>query len=207
MKQLASEHKMPPKKKKKGGKKKKKEDGELTADDMYKKTLGEVEALKDHLAMRRELVRRAQTTGDTFRSQREDSQKKLLEQEDSQKAVSAEMTRQYKTMQTELSLRVHTLETELQRTRLQLDETERELKKTKAEKESIVKQKDSDIERLENNIKNMGENFLQYFLDTMEKLKENIDGEAKGRWAERATSVQASTKQTLLEFGLHPLDI
>lgn len=40
---------MPPKKK---GKKKKKDDAELELDEKYKKTVNEIEALKDHLAKR-----------------------------------------------------------------------------------------------------------------------------------------------------------
>lgn len=61
--------------------------------------------------------------------------------------------------------------------------------------------------------------YLDYFLlrfndrmvllyqDNMEQLKVQIDEQAKGRWAERATMIQSENKQTLLEFGLHPLDI
>ena len=37
--------------------------------------------------------------------------------------IPADMTRQYKTMQTEMGLRIHQLETELQRTRAQLGKT------------------------------------------------------------------------------------
>ena len=44
----------------------------------------------------------------------------LLEKDDTQRAVSSEMTRQYKTMQTDMILRTHTLERELQLTRNEL---------------------------------------------------------------------------------------
>ncbi|KAK2153593.1 hypothetical protein LSH36_291g00058 [Paralvinella palmiformis] len=199
---------MPPKKKK--GKKKKKgrkDDGELTVDDKYKKTLEEVEALKDHLAVRKELAHRSQSAGLVWKHHMLEAQTQLEEREENQKAVSSEMTRQYKTMQTELSLRIHQLETELERTRLQLDDTQSELKKTKAEKEEMTKQKNLEIEDLQNRIKKMGDKFLKIFLDNMEQLKVQIDEQAKGRWAERATMIQSENKQTLLEFGLHPLDI
>jgi len=44
---------MPPKKK---GKKKKKDDAELALDENYKRTLDEIEALKDHLAKRYDIL-------------------------------------------------------------------------------------------------------------------------------------------------------
>ena len=46
----------------------------------------------------------------------------LHKTQDDQKAISADMTRQYKTMQTEMGLRIYQLETELARTRTQLGE-------------------------------------------------------------------------------------
>ena len=49
-----------------------------------------------------------------------DTENTLSQTQDMQKAISADMTRQYKTMQTEMGLRIHQLETELARTRTHL---------------------------------------------------------------------------------------
>ncbi|KAJ8035449.1 hypothetical protein HOLleu_22677 [Holothuria leucospilota] len=115
---------MPPKKKGKGkkGKKKgkKKNDAELTIDDKYKKTLHEIEALKDHLASRKEIARRAQAHSEEWKKKMEAAHEDLVSQKDDQKSITTDMTRQYKHMQTEMNAEVHRLAAELDKTKTKL---------------------------------------------------------------------------------------
>lgn len=196
---------MPPKKKK-GKKKKKKDDGELTIEDKYNKTLEEIEALKDHLSTRKELARRSQSTSEEWRSRMQEAQGTLHEFKDDAKSVSADMTRQYKTMQTEMGLSIHQLQTELERTRKQLVHTEHELKKTREEKDQIIVEKDGEIKNLKLKIDSMEMQYESVLNDALDKLIEKIN-HSKLRWDDKSTMIQSRNKQTLLEFGLNPLDI
>jgi hypothetical protein len=76
------------------------------------------------LAFRRELTLRAQSARNDMRVQVDDMKCTLETHEEDQKAVSADMTRQYKTMQTQMGLMVHQLESELSITRRQLGKLE-----------------------------------------------------------------------------------
>ncbi|KAL5019699.1 hypothetical protein ScPMuIL_002591 [Solemya velum] len=201
---------MPPKKKKgkgKGKKKgKKKDDASLELEDKYKKTVDEIQALKDHLSVRKEIVRRGQAISNDWRQKVEAAQQELLEQKVDQKSINSDMTRQYKTMQTEMGLRIHQLETELGKTRQQLVHTEEQLKQTRQEKEQMMKDKDEEIENLKRTITNMEVDYGKILDESLDNLISKIDM-AKERWEEQATLVHSKNKQVLLEFGLNPLDI
>jgi len=201
---------MPAKKKKgkkgKGGKKKKKDEATLELEDKYQRTVNEIEALKDHLAVRKELSRKAHGFEDEMRSRVKDTVKELEEHKSDQKAINSDMTRQYKTMQTEMGLRIHNLETDLLRTRQQLSITEAELKKTKEEKERITKEKDDEIDSLNLKISGMEKDYERILDETLDSLIGKIDA-AKDKWEEKATLVQVNNKHILMEFGLNPLEL
>ena len=95
--------KMPPKKKKGKGKKKKQSGGELTEDDKYKKSLHEIDALKDNLAFRKEFSRRSKSAYEEMRFRVDESNFQLQENESMHKSANAYLTHQYKTLQTDLS--------------------------------------------------------------------------------------------------------
>lgn len=199
---------MPPKKKKKGkgGKKKKKDDATLELEDKYKRTVDEIEALKDHLAIRKELSRRATGLSDEIRNKMKETEKSLEEHKSDQKAINADMTRQYKTMQTEMGLRIHKLETDLLRTRGQLASTEAELKKTQEEKDKMMREKDDEINRLQMKIDGMEKDYERIVDEALDNLIQKID-HAKEKWEEKATLVQVNNKHLLMEFGLNPLEL
>ena len=102
------------------------------------------------------------------------------EREETQKAVRSEMIRQYKTMQTDMILKTHNLEHELQVTRNKLgsqvplllnvcdctravfsptDQVSSELKKVKEEKERLEKDKNEEITQLKTRIDLMESHF------------------------------------------------
>ncbi|XP_071095097.1 dynein regulatory complex protein 12-like [Haliotis cracherodii] len=201
---------MPPKKKKGKGKGKKrgkkKDDAQLELEDKYKRTMDEIEALKDHLAVRKQLTRRANVSSDGWQQRMSAAEKDLETHKADQLAINADMTRQYKTMQTEMGITIHQLETELERTHQTLKKTEAELKKTKEEKEMMRREKDSEINDLKLKISSMEKAYENILREALESLEAKIDM-AKTMWEEKSTHIQAKNKQVLLEFGLNPLDI
>lgn len=201
---------MPPKKKKgkgKGKKKgKKKDDTQLELEDKFKKTMDEIEALKDHLAIRRELTRRSKSASAEMARKKEEAEKELEEHKEDQKAINADMTRQYKTMQTEMGLRIHQLETELGRTRSQLSSTEAELRKSYEDRKKMIEQRDSEIMDLRLKIDSMEKAYENVLREALDNLMKKLD-DAKELWEGRSSIIQGKNKQTLLDFGLNPLDI
>ncbi|XP_033641363.1 coiled-coil domain-containing protein 153-like [Asterias rubens] len=201
---------MPPKKKGKGkgkkGKKKKKNDAELTIEDKYKQTLNEIEALKDHLSSRKDLARRSQSHSEEWKMKMKIAQEDLDQQKTDQRDVTSDMTRQYKTMQTEMGVRVHQLEADLAKTKTQLARTQHELKSTKEQKEQMTKEKDGTIAELEDKIKNMEFSYENMLHEALDNLVLKLDA-AKKRWTNEATHIHGVQKEKLLEFGLNPLDI
>jgi len=201
---------MPPKKKKgkgKGKKKgKKKDDATLELEDKYKRTMDEINALKDHLSIRREFTRRAKSASADMAKKMDETNKELEEHKEDQKAINADMTRQYKTMQTEMGLRIHQLETELGRTRTQLSSTQAELKQSYEDRERIVKEKDNEIVDLKMKIDQMEQAYENVLREALDTLMHKLDL-AKEKWEDQSAMIQTKNKQTLLEFGLNPLDI
>ncbi|XP_041373567.1 coiled-coil domain-containing protein 153-like [Gigantopelta aegis] len=199
---------MPPKKKKGKGKKKgkKKDDAQLQLEDKYKRTMDEIEALKDHLATRKQLSRKANMHSTEWKKRMSDVELEMRDQQDDQKAINADMTRQYKTMQTDMGLKIHTLESELQRTTQQLRRVEAELTITVEEKKRMNFEKDREIEKLKHNIYTMEKEYERILLEALGSLGDKID-KARISWGDQSTMIQAKNKHILLEFGLNPLYI
>ncbi|XP_078584323.1 dynein regulatory complex protein 12-like [Branchiostoma floridae x Branchiostoma japonicum] len=205
---------MPPKKKGKGkgkgkgkkGKKGKKEKDPDAAEEKFKRAQHEIQSLKDHLGLRKEIARRAEATAAEMRQKLRGVEEDLDDQRFDQKSISSDLTRQYKTMQTELGLRIHTLETEVTRLRQQLANTEAELQETKIEKERITREKDRTIEELRMKIDSMEISYDGIVHDALDNLLHKMD-DAKQKWEKQATQIQLRHKHLLLEFGLNPLDI
>ena len=61
----------------------------MTIEDKYKRTLHEIEALKDHLANRKELARRAQSHSEEWKSRMRGAEDELTQQKIDQKDVTS----------------------------------------------------------------------------------------------------------------------
>ncbi|KAK7105226.1 dynein regulatory complex protein 12-like [Littorina saxatilis] len=203
---------MPPKKKGKGkgkgkGKKKgKKDDATLELEDKYKRTMDEIEALKDHLAIRKEYTRRAQSASHQVQERMSKAETMLQEHVSDQKSINADMTRQYKTMQTEMGLKIHHLEAELIRTRTHLDMTKEELKSTQEERDRMVKERDEEIHSLNIKVSSMEKAYEVILREALDNLTMKIT-DARKQWENKTTHIHGKAKQVLLELGLNPLDI
>merc|ERR1712018_1129976 len=103
-------------------------------------------------------------------------------------------------MQTEMGLRIHQLETELARTRQQLDSSDQELKAVRAEKEKIEADRAQEVAELKLKIDSMGLQYEHVLHDSLDKLMDKLQV-AKGNWEDKSTYIQSRHKHTLLEFG------
>ncbi|CAK8675933.1 dynein regulatory complex protein 12-like [Clavelina lepadiformis] len=199
---------MPPKKKKGKGKKKGKKGkkDEAKEEDKFKKTAREIEILKDHLAHRNEIARRSQAAAVDAREKCNQAEDLLKEQQNEQKNISADLTRQYKTMQTELGIHVHQLEAEVGHLRQQLSHTQQELQSTKLAKERMEIEKNEKISNLEMRIDGMEGAYERVLTEALDSLVGKIET-TKSKWEGESVVIQEQNKKTLLEFGLNHLDI
>lgn len=194
---------MPPKKKKgKGkGKKKKKDDPmAMELDDKYKKTVHEIEALKDQLSVRKELARRGQGESDTMKAKMAGAMAELDKHKNDQKDITADMTRQYKYMMTGLQLKLHQMERDYQITQKTLRDTEKKLKDTEDERDQIIKEKDEKIDELNKEIRKMEKDYKRILDDALNKLIERLE-EEKVNWEKKATMLQTENTTIMREFG------
>lgn len=130
----------------------------------------------------------------------------LKKQQADQKSVSADMTRQYKTMQTEMNLRVHQLESERNRLQIELDKTQETLLQTIKAKDKEIADRDQRIKELELKIKDLSHDFDNLMQDSFDALLRKLEN-ARKNWEDKSTLIQDRNKQLLLEFDLNPLDI
>jgi hypothetical protein len=195
---------MPPKKKGKG--KKKKSSGELNEDDKYKKSLHEIDALKDNLAFRKEFARRNKAAYDEIKYRMDENVVNLEELESSHKSSNAYLTHQYKLMQTDMCLKIHYLENELNATKKNLENCEDTLKQVLIEKKQIIEEKDDVISTLQQKIGSIEiayDNIINTSLDNFIKTLSHT----KEAWEANSITIQAKNKKLLTELGLYIHDI
>ncbi|CAD5122775.1 DgyrCDS11182 [Dimorphilus gyrociliatus] len=197
---------MPPKKK--GGKKKKKKtaDGELTVEDKYKKTVEEIEALKDQLVVRREITRKSLNQNEFMRSKVKDVEERLEKTEIDQRMASQDMTRMYKTMHKEMSIQIDELGAELISKQAVLETTQQELEQVKKDKDEMERKKDDEIARLNRALENMDRQYRDILSDAFHSLKVRID-DANSQWKDKEIDMQSENKRMLMDLGLYPLKI
>ena len=200
---------MPPKKKgkkgKKGGKKKGK-DGELTEEDKLKLKIHEVDALKDNLAFRRDFSRKTKAAYEEMKDKLEETNNHIDEIENIHKASSAYLTNQYKSMQNEMEIKMHMLESELNATRKTLEATENKLAHEILEKKDIIEKKDEKIEELEQKVKKIQIAYESVINLTLDTFNTNLD-KKKLTWENSSIQLQTKNKKLLAELGLRIHDI
>ena len=196
---------MPPKKKKGKGKKKK-SSGELTEDDKFKKSLHEIDALKDTLAFRKEFARRNKAAYDDIKFRMDENVLNLEEIESNHKSSNAYLTHQYKTLQTDMGLKIHSLENELNATKKNLENCEETLKQVLIEKKEIIEEKDEKISNLQQKIESIEIAYDSIIHANLDNFIESL-GKAKETWESNSIQIQTKNKKLLTELGLYIHDI
>lgn len=149
------------------------------------------------------MARRAKSAGLELRDKMKEADDMLKKQQADHKSVSADMTRQYKTMQTEMNLRIHQLESERDRLQIELDKTQQLLQTTIKSKDKEIMDRDLKIKELEKKIKELSHDFEILLRDSFSSLLLKLE-DSKKNWEDKSTLIQAKNKQLLLEFDLNP---
>lgn len=152
------------------------------------------------------MARRAKSAGLELRGKMKDAEEMLKKQEEDQKSVSADMTRQYKTMQTEMNLRIHQLESERDRLQIELEKTQHLLQSTIKTKDKDIADRDQRIRELEKKIKDLSHDFDLLLQDSFTTLLAKLE-ESRKEWEGKSTLIQARNKDLLKKFDLNPLDL
>jgi hypothetical protein len=196
---------MPPKKKKGKGKKKK-SSSELTEDDKYKKSLYEIDALKDNLAFRKEFSRRTKAAYEDMKMRMDENSVQLDDMENNHRSANAYLTHQYKTLQTDMGLKIHTLENELNVTKRNLENCEDALQETVIEKKKMLEEKDEKISELQSKIESIEMAYDSIIQTNLDNFIGSLN-KAKTNWETNSIKIQAKNKKLLAELGLNIHDI
>lgn len=197
---------MPPKKKGKKGKKGSKKKDDVVDDDKMMRTQKEIILVKDRLAVQTEISRRASSTASIARTDLHEAEKKLQQQKQHEKDVSAELSRQYKTMQTDMNIQVKQLEAQVCDLEQQLSHANNQLEDYKISYHEMEEEKNLQISQLQTRIDGMEGSYERVITEALDQLMSRIDGSAH-RWKADDLDFQQKNKQMLLKFGLNPLDL
>ncbi|GBG30394.1 Coiled-coil domain-containing protein 153 [Hondaea fermentalgiana] len=156
----------------------------------------------ENLALQRQLAERQEEATKAMASRRE-IQNRVIELkrdfEDEQKQtfqITADMTRQYKSMQEELLTRINILENTINELNDKLEQANASIDDMKKERAEVIAQKDAEINEHKQRMEDMAKEFGDMLKETLDKMGERIDVSGKGWENESAGVVQ----QKLAEF-------
>ncbi|XP_042150933.1 coiled-coil domain-containing protein 153 isoform X2 [Oncorhynchus tshawytscha] len=157
---------MPPKKKKGKSninkpktKNKKANEGGSELEEKYRRSALDVTVLRDHLALRGDVAQQAQSISHDLRSRMRDMEQELHHERLDRKDVNADLTRQHKTMQTDMTVKVKRLGGEAILLREQLAQCQEELRAERKAHEQLQQEKDTTIADLQNKLDDMETNY------------------------------------------------
>ena len=166
----------------------------------------EIDALKDNLAFRKEFSRRSKAAYDDIKFQMDENVLNLEEMENNHKSANSYLTHQYKTLQTDMGLKIHALESELNATKKSLDNCESALQQTLIEKKQIIEEKDEKINELQRKIESIEIAYDNIIHSNLDNFIESLS-KTKVKWETNSIHIQAKNKKLLTELGLNIHDI
>ncbi|KAL7399965.1 hypothetical protein ABVT39_004451 [Epinephelus coioides] len=193
---------MPPKKKTKKTTKKKPENSENDLEAKYRRSILDVAILQDHIAFQCESVKKVQSDRADLRRRVRDTEQKLQCERQDHRDVNSDLSRQYKTMQTELGSKVKRLEEEVGQLKEELVLCQDELRKEKREREQVEREKDTTIADLQHKLDNMERDYEKILHETLDSLTSQLSV-ARQRWEDKSTTLHQNYKELLSEFGLN----
>lgn len=195
---------MPPKKKGKGKKKKGDDDSEMEV--KFKQSQHEVDALKDQMAYRRELSRRSMAIADEYREKMQVAETKYETVQSDMKEISSELTKQYKTMQLDLTFKIDQYENELAMVKGRLAQTDQEVSKQKIEYDRMVREKDQEIRKLETKVSNLETSFENLIDINFDNILARLNAQ-KLTMDKQIDDILMKNKDLLREQNLIPLEM
>ncbi|XP_040902867.1 coiled-coil domain-containing protein 153 [Toxotes jaculatrix] len=197
---------MPPKKKTKKTTKKNPEKSDTDLEAKYRRSVLDIATLQDRIALQCESVIKVQSDRIDLRRHMRDMEQKLQHERQDHRDVNSDLSRQYKTMQTELTNKVKRLEKEVSQLNEELALCQEELRKEKREREQMEQEKDATIADLQHKLDNMETDYEKVLHDTLDSLTSQLSVAQKG-WEDKSTTLHQNYKGLLSEFGLNALDI
>jgi chromosome segregation ATPase len=173
----------------------------MTVEDRYKQSVQEVWSLKEQLAVTSEVSRRAQGTCELVKAKMHETEDKLDEERLLKREISSDLTRQYKSMQTQLEVHVHHLEATVTQLRQELAETQSELKAMTAECEDLRRERDEMQLNFKEKITFMESAYESVIHDAMDMMVTKVE-EHRKQWETESTELECRNNQILMEFGL-----
>ncbi|XP_035011119.1 coiled-coil domain-containing protein 153 [Hippoglossus stenolepis] len=197
---------MSPKKKTRKITKKKQDKSDNDLEAKYRRSVLDVAILHDHIAVQCESVRTVQSDRIDLRRRVRDMEQNLQHERQDHRDVNSNISRQYKTMQTELTNKAKRLETEVSQLNEELALCQEELSKEKREREQMEQEKDATIAELQHKLDNMETDYEKILHETLDSLTSQLSA-ARQRWEDTSTTSHQNYQGLLSEFGLNALDI
>uniref|UniRef100_A0A6Q2ZKF6 Dynein regulatory complex protein 12 n=1 Tax=Esox lucius TaxID=8010 RepID=A0A6Q2ZKF6_ESOLU len=180
--------------------------GRNELEEKYKQSELDVTVLKDHLALRGDLTKHAQSLCHDLRSRIRDMEQELRHERLDRKDVCTDLTHQYKTMQTDMTMKVKRIGEEVTLLREQLVHCQEKLSAERKEREQMQQEKDATIAELQNKLDNMEIDYEKILHDTLDSLTSNL-AKARLQWEKESMSSHQQYKELLFDFGLNSMDI
>ncbi|XP_036936861.1 coiled-coil domain-containing protein 153 [Acanthopagrus latus] len=197
---------MPPKKNKtKKTTKKNPEKSENELEAKYRRSVLDIAVLQDRIALQCESVIKVQSDRVDLRRRVRDMEQKLQHARQDHRDVNSDLSRQYKTMQTELTSKVKRLEMEASQLKEELGLCQEELRREKREREQVEREKDATISELQHKLDNMETDCEKVLHETLDSLTVQLSLARRG-WEDKSTTLHQNYKEVLSEFGLNALD-
>ncbi|XP_048369508.1 coiled-coil domain-containing protein 153 isoform X2 [Sphaerodactylus townsendi] len=151
---------------KKGGKQKK---TTVADEEKYRKSLLEVETLKQHLVLRRDVARQAMADSEGLKQRLAELEQELKEARGDKQDIYEEMIRQFQQLQHQTDTRIQRLEAETQSLQEQLAACREDVQQSRADKAKMQEEKEEAISKMQRKIDSMEteyEKILHLFLSS-----------------------------------------
>ncbi|KAM7413304.1 hypothetical protein PAMA_020609 [Pampus argenteus] len=135
-----------------------------------------------------------------------DTEQKLQHERQDHRDVNCDLSRQYKTMQAELTSKVERLEKEVSKLKEELALCQEELRNERRQREQLKEEKDATVADLQHKLDNMDADYEKILHNSLDSLTSQLSV-ARQRWDDKSTTLHQNYKELLSEFGLNTLDI
>lgn len=193
-------------KKKKTGKGKKgskKDDG--NADDpaaaAAQRAAQEVALLRQNLARRSQHARKKAGESVEAASKLDDAMDELESERKTKMEISSDLTRQFKTMQSQLVSKIIDLQNDNRQLGAELKATQKALAETKAQADATINAKEEEITSLTIKIQSMETSYEGILTEALDQMAAKV-AQARDKWEMESYMVQRRNKDALLDFGL-----
>ncbi|XP_075956130.1 dynein regulatory complex protein 12 [Anarhichas minor] len=200
---------MPPKNKTKKTTMKNPEKSENDFEAKYRRSVLDVAVLQDHIALQCESVKKVQSDRIDLRRRMRHTEQKLQHERQDHRDVNSDLSRQYNTMQTELTNKVKRMEKEVSQLTEELVAClyafvlcQEELSKEKREREQVEREKDATIAKLQHKLGNMETDYEKILHENLDGLTSQLSVARRG-WEDKSTTLHQNYKELLSEFGLN----